>query len=284
MLLVTPGQLPAGDEYLLHIYRIECKRRSETVELTGFKIKGRNGLYTSLHGVVGGELTAISFAPESRDKGPSDKKKKIAGESPLNYTRWTSTGTLPSSSLKDRTASLPPGGLSLRARQDPAGLSGKKLHVVGYPLGVDLFPVVAKLNARNPAALKLAEQLDPNTRAYFVRRNSPNPDVKMLCIQGPLMPGFSGAPILDEDDAVIGIACGGLRECTPPITLPKGEFNLPEDREFPTTGGLVQLGWAVPFQETSDIDLRQHNGQPELEGRLEWLAARTSDLESFHAS
>ena len=54
-------------------------------------------------------------------------------------------------------------------------------------------------------------------------RSSPSTKLQIASLQGPLVPGHSGAPVVDQDGSVVAIANGGLQK------------------------GTVGFGWAIPY-------------------------------------
>src|SRR5262249_8575482 len=93
----------------------------------------------------------------------------------------------------------------------------------GYPISLAFDDITTKLTVRKEPAKPLVELVDPETAKLLEKRGSPDVNLAVLSLQGPLLPGHSGAPILDGDGRVIAVGNGGLR------------------------GGTVDHGWAVPL-------------------------------------
>src|ERR1035441_6399066 len=80
---------------------------------------------------------------------------------------------------------------------------------------------------RNPPMRRLGDLLPSSLARRLQTRNSPDINIEVLSIQGHLLPGHSGAPILNAKGQVIGIANGGLQT------------------------GEVEISWAVPIEKIS---------------------------------
>jgi hypothetical protein len=90
--------------------------------------------------------------------------------------------------------------------------------VFGYPLGLP-FPDDHRLRLtsatrRNP---QLRAGLDETARRELVTEGFPNLDFQVLHLDGALLPGHSGAPIIDYLGKVVGIGSGGLEQGTASI-------------------------------------------------------------------
>lgn len=215
-ILLAVGTCHAEDEQ--YVCRIESKLpASGRIEFTGFKIKGVPGVYTALHGVHGAnQVDAIFHDPKTRRVRMVVSEVDIARDTALLVP------------LDDADA-LPAGGLGLGVwppkHRLEGQLAGKPATVIGYPFGIDLGCATTQLTIRKPPVAELTVLLNPSARKELAQRGSPSTSVDMLSLQGPFLPGHSGAPILDADGAVIGIGIGGLGE------------------------GKVGHGWATPFHE-----------------------------------
>lgn len=192
--------------------------------LTGFRVRDENtiGIITALHGVADGRIIKASSA-----RGP------ILGD-PLRIAKVDIRNDL-ALLTSNELAMLGDDGFEVAQEVDwksirTARLGGIK--VIGYPLGLSFEDLATDLVIRAPhlkPLRNLAESAAPQLRL----RNSPSLDCQVLSIQGGILPGHSGGPILDEDERVVGIANGGLR------------------------GGQVQIAWGIPFSEVEweDADM-----------------------------
>ncbi len=100
-------------------------------------------------------------------------------------------------------------------------LTDDMLWVVGYPLNL-LFPRSRRLHQSAIAATELQANLNPDSRQQIRELGYPALDIEVLPLEGNLLPGDSGAPIINADGEVVGIGSGGLEL------------------------GTVGLGWAIP--------------------------------------
>ena len=230
----VPGWV-RGEEPEYSVCRIESLLETgEKHELTGFKVKGRPGIYTALHGVLGvRKVDAIFHDPRTRRV--SLKLSEVDIDRDVAYL--TAADSSPDA--------LPSGGLALgvwpSASQLEETLAGKPASVIGHPLGIDLKPTHSQLALRSKRPIaRLTELLNPSARRELSERGSPSTGVLMLSLEGPFLPGHSGAPILDEDGAVIGIGNGGLKE------------------------GQAGHGWATPFHEISLAGISEEGVQERL--------------------
>ncbi len=158
-----PVSLP--DE--MHIYRIESTFKWDgklvKVELTGFKPKEREGIYTGLHGVAGAEeVVAISpVVSVGRVKmrlTHVDIKRDVAYLEPVP------------------PKALPRGGLAQGKRKVEELKAGEVLWVVGYPIGIDLRPADTELKLRvlDPVA-RLTDIINPAARRIGQPQKPGNP-------------------------------------------------------------------------------------------------------------
>jgi hypothetical protein len=125
--------------------------------------------------------------------------------------------------------------------------------VVGYPYGQYKqlsYPVEFHSNPREKLELILAAA--PSILDKFRQRRSPDPTEEVLVMRGLILPGHSGAPIVNPQRRVVGVALGGL------------------------AGGLTQINWMVGF-----ADIRWEDAS-ELTAEIQ--ALRAMDLTELFAS
>jgi hypothetical protein len=108
---------------------------------------------------------------------------------------------------------------------------GEHLQVFGYPLGVprrDNMPVsVSYATKESP---QLNQGLSPDARKELVAQGFPNLSTEVLHLDGGnLVPGHSGAAVIDGEGKVLGIGSGGL------------------------ASGSAGIGWAVRAQYLRDL-------------------------------
>ncbi len=215
-LAATSIRAHAEDDYF--VCRIVTQvAPQQTHSLTGFKVRGVEGIYTALHGVAHAQsITAFFHDPNTRQV-----KLKIA-EVDLGRDVAVLTSV--------ENEAIPSGGLSLgfwpKGNAISAKLAGTDATVIGHPLDIERIPTHTPLKLRTgrPYA-RLTDILNSEARGELGDRKSPLTSINVLVLEGNFLPGHSGAPILDSDRAVIGIGNGGLRD------------------------GQVGYGWAIPFHE-----------------------------------
>ena len=121
--------------------------------------------------------------------------------------------------------------------------SGEKtsLWVVGYPFGTTgLRSRVVRVSDIAPGTLR--DALTGDASDALSRLGFPSLDLSVLQIEGDILPGDSGAPIIDEDGIVVGVGSGGLR------------------------GGTVGLGWAISADALDGLE--ENRGVPAVDTRL----------------
>ena len=130
------------------------------------------------------------------------------------------------------------------------GLLDEDLFVIGYPANL----LTQRVTDLKYLGLRKLHELIPEDTSLLTpldRRNSPNLNIKVLNLLGHLLPGYSGAPILNQANKLIGVSNGGLN------------------------AGIIEIGWAVPWQ---DINWQLISDEDE---RLVALKASNPSLFSF---
>ncbi|HUC12329.1 MAG TPA: serine protease [Stellaceae bacterium] len=180
---------------------------------SGFAL-GNSGLFvTDLHVVAGCKDYQIRYAGPGADE-------------------WTATLI---HVLKARDLAL------LKVDPPPPGIPGLKiskatpkfdeqLYVFGFPEGLGT-PDAAALNVTwaNTSYPQLSDALDPQAREELNSKGYPALDTQVVRVDGSLLPGDSGAPLIDWQGNVAGIGDGGLQR------------------------GTVGLGWATRTQYVADL-------------------------------
>ena len=126
-------------------------------------------------------------------------------------------------------------------------LAGSPLWVVGYPLGIDGLRSL-RLRLSEIAPDTLGEALDETAKRDLRALKFPALDLSVLHVEGDLLPGDSGAPIIDVQGRVVGIGNGGLQR------------------------GTVGLGWGIPasrLDSLKDLDTAVATPNPAILERIQ---------------
>lgn len=202
----APACSQEANVYLVKMFG--CTNKPFERSQTGFRVLGIQGLVTALHGVADcKQITATSR-----------KGLFLTQHLTIKKTDADHDIVLLSSPELDGSAD---GGLSVAANVDWESLSSVKAY--GHPYGIS--SLERTLTLRHPPLTALKELLPVDALSILKKRTSPNHLINVLSLQGNLLPGDSGAPILDSNNHVIGVANGGLKQ------------------------GFVGISWAVPFKD-----------------------------------
>jgi hypothetical protein len=218
------------------VYRIEasqCVGSSGIRAVTGFRVRGQSGIVTALHGVAGcREVRATSEYGQPPIHPLTISKVNIEADAAL----------LVSEDFKDED------GIEIGEAIEEGSLAW----TLGYPLKMGYHSVGITIGS--PAERTLStelQSLSPETFSRLRDRKSPNIAQKVLSIQGSVVPGHSGAPVVDPRGRLLGIAIGGLG------------------------GGTLGFAWAIPYSRSFKWDLSLDLG------RLDQLSAQTASLFSL---
>jgi hypothetical protein len=183
---------------------VGCKKAPKDRTLTGFRMAGQRGIFTALHGVIGAE---------------SISAKDDLGRGYINLDiKWVDidrdVAVLWCKEMPDD------GNVGLIALTDVDQYVGE-LHVLGYPLNSARVTPTAVLLRTDPIAP--FKDFPPEIFRFLQSRGSPSPNVDALDVEGHVLPCDSGAPLVDAEDRILGIAIGGLE------------------------GGSVEYSYAIPI-------------------------------------
>jgi trypsin-like peptidase len=208
ILLLLASPIQAQEEHIYLIKMFDCAHQPTERSQTGFRVRGEKGLVTALHGIADcKKITATS-------------KKGLYLDQPLSIRKIDfdhDIALLSSEQLDDAKE----GGLEIA--DNIVWESIEEVRVYGHPYGID--NLITTLAVREPPIKALKELLPPSLLSALRDRKSPNHLIRVLNLQGNLLPGHSGAPILDSKRRVVAIANGGLRE------------------------GFSGIVWAVPYED-----------------------------------
>jgi len=203
------------------VYRLKiggCSHEPTERRQTGFRIEGKIGIVTALHGVADCEV--INAVPDGADP-------------PFNNLRIVEVDIDRDMALlsSEELAALPTSGLE---ESDSQQTQSNGLRLLGYPITLSHQQPTDSILINWSA--KLVTLVPDEYIPAVEERNSPNPQIRVLRVEGHLLPGHSGAPVLNGDSQVIGVGNGGLES------------------------GTVEIGWLIPWQDvkwksTSEIDV-----------------------------
>ncbi|HEV7905653.1 MAG TPA: serine protease [Pyrinomonadaceae bacterium] len=206
-LLLLATHARAQEEHIYLIKMFDCAHQPTQRSQTGFQVRGTKGLITALHGVIDCQRVMAS------------SRKGLVLDQPLNVVKTDidhDVALLSSPQLEIVDVGLesaPPIAWELLAT----------VKVYGHPYGISNLETT--LTLRKPPLKPLKDLVPPTPLSFLLERRSPNHLINVLNLQGNLLPGHSGAPILDSSDRVVGVANGGLRE------------------------GFAGISWAIPFRD-----------------------------------
>jgi len=170
---------------------------------TGFLWRQKDWVVTAYHVIAGADYIVIQAAQDSIS---ATLAAPIAIDVEADLALLQTSRVLELAPLNDHSA-------------DPA--PGDHLWVVGYPLSVEGLRS-RKLRLSEVTPTNLDNALTPTARDELRALGFPSLTLNVLHFEGSLLPGDSGAPIVDSSGRLLAIATGGLEE------------------------GYVALGWGVP--------------------------------------
>jgi len=202
-------------------------------DLTGFRLKGQPGIITALHGVVGCKSITVTLPGE---KSLTFDVSMTAVDIPDDLA------LLSSSEVESNTV-----GFRSRIITTPEWQSVGPLKVIGYPMGVSTCDLTTPLTGAE--CKPLSAFLDDTSLLALHNRDSPAIDRKVIRLIGGLIPGDSGAPILDQDNNVVAVGNVGRTNSDATITwgIPIGSMSLvsPDDN-WQVSKALAKLAKLPP--------------------------------------
>jgi hypothetical protein len=225
VLLASPLAAASGEapSHIFEVIAAGCRKEPPERSQTGFLVRRRGGVITALHGVIGCSRITLR---SSTDELHLSEPVQVVG-----VDIDSDAALLSSNELRTRSRI----GLKETSQTDVAG--AERVFVRGYPLGIK--DLQTSLEVRTPAITSLEAILPPSIHNDLAARGSPTLKLRILSIQGDLLPGHSGAPILDAAGSVLAMADGGLqigaRICW---AVPMSEIHFTSDLE---SARLAQL-------------------------------------------
>lgn len=195
-----------------YIFQIRCK--SDGIESqTGFSVADKNGIITALHGVIKcfGENGRISAFALGSDKDESDLNivsADIANDVALLSSQKIKNG-LPIADCHSNSC------ISYR----------EQYYVLGHPLGITAqIPTTVRIRQNFKPLETWLSPAKPEVQTAMRDRHSPDLTTQVFNVEGHLLHGHSGAPLINDKDEVIGVVNGGLLD------------------------GTVEIAWAIPYR------------------------------------
>ena len=176
---------------------------------TGFVWQTKDSVVTALHVVGGCKNVSVYFEAQKKTRSTSIQKIFKTADLALLHV----------SNHLDDTEPLETAPNAPSANQE--------LTVLGFPL---LIPHMNSTTLKvRFGGNRLKEAIPPSVRAELAKVGSPSVDVEITNIEGHLLPGLSGAPILDDAGKVVAIADGGLEN------------------------GTVSASWGMPYRYLTEL-------------------------------
>lgn len=184
--LVKPHAL---DNYQ-YVYKVSSSRTPRgkgNLIQTGFRMQGWNGIVTSLHGVVGAtSIRAGGF--DNLEIYSVDVKNDLA--------------------LLSSPALSAEGDTGLTKSWNPYIRAGETLTVYGHQSGISTYEKTARV--ANPPFKRLSELVPAGSTEAVEARESPAETIQVINLDISLLPGASGAPVLNSSGGIVGVVGGGL--------------------------------------------------------------------------
>jgi len=206
MLILALPENPAlaQEEY---VYSVRITKGSKRYVQTGFQMTGTTGIITALHGVVGAD----------RIGAVNKEAKTFTG---LNIVRVDIDHDLALLSNTKLESERDEG--FTKSDSDPH--SRQRVGVWGHPAGIE-FKKKEDVYIGNPPRQILSDFIEDRYARAFDERRSPDTEAEVLYLEGNMISGHSGAPVIDLDDkSVLGIVNGGIWQ------------------------GAAAISWAIPVQ------------------------------------
>lgn len=207
-LLSLPAEGQAQAEHVYLIKMFDCAHKPFERSQTGFRVRGEKGIVTALHGVAGCKKI-MATNRKGRKLSEPLTIKKIDTDSDMALL------------LSEELKSAKDEGLEVAG--NIASEYPKEVRIYGHPYGIS--NLTTTLALRDPPFTELRNLLPADILSNLKDRSSPNHRIKVLSIEGIILPGHSGAPIVNSQGQVVAVANGGLK------------------------GGFAGIAWAVPFQD-----------------------------------
>jgi hypothetical protein len=218
MILFGFVNLVKGQNAEQYIYKITigCGRGCRQKIQTGFKLANVNGIFTSLHGLT--EYTALSA------------ENAYGNYSDLEITKVDVKRDVALISNSELQNDYKSGLVVSPSNQISSGIMYKSF---GFPHSTSMVPR-DDIRMANPPLIRLKSRIPDDEIEQYRARNSPSPDINVIETRYNFGFGESGAPILNQQNQVIGIHDGGFDN----INI---SWNIPIQDVYPYGKDLVNF-------------------------------------------
>jgi S1-C subfamily serine protease len=217
----SPETMAQASAAVVQIIARGCPDESRTG--SGFLWEAPTQIVTALHVVAGCQQLFAYFTG--------------SGEAPATLRR-----TLLPADLALLEVASPPSAHPLKASPHSPQVN-ETLQVIGYYFGVptlDSRPLHVTLGSA-----VLGDMVPDKVRTLLQAAGSPSLSAEILRLDGNLLPGLSGAPIIDEGGGVVGIGSGGLENGTAGVSWAIQAHYLSDLRT-----AALELPTAVPASQS----------------------------------
>lgn len=165
---------------------------------TGFHVQGDIGIITALHGVVGCQTISAHSAIPGEDNiwnlqiAEADVDRDVAKLRSSIDSQENSVNT----------------GFSIST--DTSNNQYDGLYMIGHPYGVYAQITTQQITIGSTSSSQLQDLVPTKIIPSLAKRGSPNPKIEVISLEAHLVPGHSGAPVLNANGDLVGVGNGGL--------------------------------------------------------------------------
>lgn len=209
------------------LVKVVVTKDSKSSVFSGFIWKKRNQVITSLHGMKAGGQITILYGTAGMQNDPAGIRKAI-----ILSTHQASDLVL----LKVEGNELPSTCVPLTTYSVSAVPFGQTIYALGYNRG-QMGKTTRTLKKGYVSPETLASLLPPDDLESIRAAKIPAIDLQILYLDGSLLPGYSGSPVVNASGQLIGIGDGGLEN------------------------GASNVSWVIPAKFIDDLE---NSGTSEL--------------------